>query len=58
VDQRAEIREFLASRRGRVTPARAGLPVVPGQRRVPGLRRTTWLEAVTDEQYRSAHATA
>ena len=34
-----ELREFLRSRRARVTPAAAGLPVRPGARRVPGLRR-------------------
>ncbi|MET7486298.1 helix-turn-helix transcriptional regulator [Streptomyces sp. NPDC005538] len=38
MDRRAEIREFLTSRRARVTPARAGLPTY-GPRRVPGLRR-------------------
>jgi len=39
VDNRAEIREFLASRRARITPAQAGLPAYGGNRRVPGLRR-------------------
>jgi transcriptional regulator with XRE-family HTH domain len=34
-----ELREFLRSRRARVTPAAAGLPLRPGARRVPGLRR-------------------
>jgi transcriptional regulator with XRE-family HTH domain len=34
-----ELREFLRSRRARVTPAGAGLPLRPGARRVPGLRR-------------------
>ena len=34
-----ELREFLRSRRARVTPAAAGLPVHLGARRVPGLRR-------------------
>jgi transcriptional regulator with XRE-family HTH domain len=34
-----ELREFLRSRRARVTPAGAGLPLRPGSRRVPGLRR-------------------
>lgn len=38
VDNRSEVREFLTSRRAKVTPQQAGLPVV-GQRRVPGLRR-------------------
>ena len=34
-----ELREFLRSRRARVTPAAAGLPLRPGARHVPGLRR-------------------
>ncbi|SOC58442.1 helix-turn-helix transcriptional regulator [Ornithinimicrobium cerasi] len=37
---RAEIREFLSSRRARITPEQAGLPTYGDQRRrVPGLRR-------------------
>ena len=39
VDNRSEIREFLASRRARITREQAGLPVFGGTRRVPGLRR-------------------
>jgi transcriptional regulator with XRE-family HTH domain len=39
VDTRSEIREFLTSRRGRITPEQAGLPTSRGVRRVPGLRR-------------------
>ncbi|MFC5132259.1 helix-turn-helix transcriptional regulator [Paeniglutamicibacter kerguelensis] len=38
-DVRADIREFLGSRRARVTPEQAGLPAYGGNRRVPGLRR-------------------
>lgn len=38
VDNRAEVREFLISRRAKITPQQAGLPRV-GARRVPGLRR-------------------
>jgi transcriptional regulator with XRE-family HTH domain len=38
VETTEEIREFLTSRRARVTPERAGLPTY-GSRRVPGLRR-------------------
>ena len=34
-----ELREFLTSRRARVTPDQAGLPTYGGNRRVPGLRR-------------------
>lgn len=36
---RTEIREFLSSRRARITPDRAGLPAYGGNRRVKGLRR-------------------
>lgn len=39
IDRRSEIREFLSSRRGRITPEQAGLPAYGGNRRVPGLRR-------------------
>jgi transcriptional regulator with XRE-family HTH domain len=39
MDARAEIREFLATRRARITPEEAGLPVYGGNRRVTGLRR-------------------
>jgi transcriptional regulator with XRE-family HTH domain len=41
MDRRTEIRDFLASRRARITPEQAGLRVSPlaGARRVPGLRR-------------------
>ncbi|MFE7173793.1 helix-turn-helix transcriptional regulator [Streptomyces sp. NPDC057616] len=41
MDRRSEIRDFLTTRRARVTPEQAGLKVSPlaGPRRVPGLRR-------------------
>ncbi|MFD0475183.1 helix-turn-helix transcriptional regulator [Nonomuraea thailandensis] len=39
IDHRAEVREFLSSRRARITPERAGLPAYGGNRRVKGLRR-------------------
>ena len=39
MDARSEIREFLTSRRARITPQEAGLPVFGGTRRVLGLRR-------------------
>lgn len=39
MDLRNEIREFLSSRRARITPERAGLPAYGGNRRVQGLRR-------------------
>jgi transcriptional regulator with XRE-family HTH domain len=35
----ALMREFLRSRRARITPEQAGLPTFGGSRRVPGLRR-------------------
>jgi transcriptional regulator with XRE-family HTH domain len=35
----ADLREFLRTRRARITPEQAGLPPHPGVRRVPGLRR-------------------
>jgi transcriptional regulator with XRE-family HTH domain len=38
VDTKNEIREFLTSRRGRITPEQAGVTAY-GERRVPGLRR-------------------
>src|SRR4051812_49928179 len=38
MDTRSEIRDFLPSRRGRITPDDVGLKVF-GARRVPGLRR-------------------
>lgn len=36
---RGEIRQFLTTRRARITPQQAGLPNYGGKRRVPGLRR-------------------
>ncbi|UGQ11082.1 helix-turn-helix transcriptional regulator [Yinghuangia sp. ASG 101] len=39
MDNRDEVREFLTSRRAKITPELAGLPV-GGRRRVPGLRRS------------------
>jgi len=39
VDSRTEIRDFLTSRRAKITPDQAGLPVYGGNRRVAGLRR-------------------
>ncbi|GIM91092.1 helix-turn-helix transcriptional regulator [Paractinoplanes toevensis] len=39
MDNRAEIRDFLTTRRGKITPARAGLPDYGARRRVSGLRR-------------------
>ncbi|MFF1633277.1 helix-turn-helix domain-containing protein [Leifsonia sp. NPDC058248] len=39
MDSANDIREFLTSRRARLTPEQAGLPNFGGRRRVPGLRR-------------------
>jgi transcriptional regulator with XRE-family HTH domain len=39
VDTKKEIREFLTSRRARITPDEVDLPVYGANRRVPGLRR-------------------
>jgi hypothetical protein len=39
MDNRDEIRDFLTSRRARITPQQAGLPDYGGSRRVTGLRR-------------------
>src|ERR1700729_2466704 len=39
MDNRAQAREFLASRRARITPDQAGLPAYGGNRRGKGLRR-------------------
>jgi transcriptional regulator with XRE-family HTH domain len=52
MDNRAEVREFLMSRRANVTPAEAGLPPGPN-RRVLGLRRTevALLAGVSVEYY-------
>lgn len=53
VDNRAEIREFLASRRARITPEQVGLPAWGSKRRVPGLRReeVAVLAGVSTEWY-------
>jgi transcriptional regulator with XRE-family HTH domain len=39
VDSRNEIRDFLTTRRAKITPEQAGLPFYGGNRRVAGLRR-------------------
>lgn len=40
MDNRSEVREFLTSRRAKISPQEAGLPIYDaGKRRVPGLRR-------------------
>ena len=39
MDNRSEVRDFLVSRRARITPEQAGLPLYGTNRRVSGLRR-------------------
>lgn len=39
MDNRNEVRDFLTSRRERLSPEQAGLPIYGGNRRVKGLRR-------------------
>lgn len=52
MDNQAEVREFLTSRRAKITPGQAGVPEV-GKRRVPGLRRSevAMLAGVSIEYY-------
>lgn len=40
MDNRSAVREFLTSRRAKITPEQAGLPAYGGSRRVTGLRRS------------------
>jgi hypothetical protein len=39
VDNRTEVRQFLTTRRAKLTPDQAGVPLYGQRRRVPGLRR-------------------
>lgn len=50
---RTDIRDFLVTRRARITPEQVGLPPGGGQRRVPGLRReeVAVLAGVSTEWY-------
>jgi transcriptional regulator with XRE-family HTH domain len=52
-DTRTEIRDFLATRRARLSPDQVGLPAGGGRRRVPGLRReeVAVLAGVSTEWY-------
>ena len=45
MDRRAELTEFLKSRRARVQPEELGIKVYGGRRRVPGLRREELAQA-------------
>jgi len=53
MDNRADIREFLITRRAKLTPDQAGLTPGGGRRRVPGLRReeVAVLAGVSTEWY-------
>ncbi len=53
MDKRSEVRDFLVSRRAKVTPEQAGLPPSGGSRRVEGLRRSevAQLAGVSVEYY-------
>jgi hypothetical protein len=53
MDNRNEIRQFLTTRRARISPEQAGLPDYGGHRRVPGLRRgeVAMLARVSQEYY-------
>jgi transcriptional regulator with XRE-family HTH domain len=52
MDNRAEVREFLVTRRAKITPEQTGMPA-GGNRRVPGLRRSevATLAGVSVEYY-------
>ncbi|MFJ8495245.1 helix-turn-helix transcriptional regulator [Streptomyces sp. NPDC094038] len=53
MDNRSEVREFLTSRRAKITPQQAGLPAYSANRRVKGLRReeVAMLAGVSAEYY-------
>ncbi|MBQ1080753.1 MULTISPECIES: helix-turn-helix domain-containing protein [unclassified Nocardiopsis] len=53
MDLPTELRDFLVSRRARLTPEAAGIQPFAGKRRVPGLRReeTAFLAGVSVEYY-------
>src|SRR3954470_4248974 len=53
MDPSTDVREFLASRRARITPDRAGLPTYGTNRRVKGLRReeVALLAGISAEYY-------
>ena len=52
-EARAAVRDFLVTRRARLTPAQAGLPTYGGNRRVKGLRReeVALLAGISAEYY-------
>src|SRR6478752_9391449 len=53
MDNSDDVREFLTSRRSRITPSLAGIPDYGGARRVPGLKReeVAMLTGVSTEYY-------
>ncbi len=53
MDNREEVRDFLRSRRARITPEQAGLAAYGSNRRVPGLRReeVAMLAGVSNDYY-------
>lgn len=53
MSRKNDIREFLTSRRANLTPENAGIPVIAGDRRVPGLRReeVAMLAGVSTDYY-------
>ena len=53
MDNREEVRDFLRTRRARITPEQAGLPAYGTHRRVPGLRReeVAMLAGVSSDYY-------
>jgi transcriptional regulator with XRE-family HTH domain len=53
MDNRTEVRDFLTSRRARITPEKAGLPLYGTNRRVQGLRReeVAMLAGVSTDYY-------
>jgi transcriptional regulator with XRE-family HTH domain len=53
MDSRAEIRDFLVTRRAKITPHQAGILLYGGRRRVPGLRReeVAMLAGVSTDYY-------
>ncbi len=53
MDPRSDTRDFLVSRRARITPEQAGLPAYGNNRRVKGLRReeVAMLAGISAEYY-------
>ena len=53
MDNNKDVREFLMTRRARITPAQAGLTAYSGTRRVTGLKReeVAMLTGVSTEYY-------